>query len=277
MTYRNILVLVDQSGASRTRVAAAIDIARRFGASLTGVFLKSELIPAFFAGDAFSAVTAVESFVENRKHVIAGASAAARGQFETAVRNVGLPFNWAEINGDDDLAIIACARRFDLSILPRAMQAAGGVYTVEASRVAMANGGPVLILPELGYPVPFGRKILVAWKESRESARALRDAWPFLSMAEEVHFVTVSPDATPEFDGFQQFNLNAHGCQSAKLIVDRNDDVATGDTIALRAGMVGADMIVLGLYGHSRLQEVLLGGVSREMLGALELPLLVSH
>ena len=71
MTYRNILVSVDQFGASRLRVAAAIDLARRFNATLSGVFLQAEQIPPFIAGDAFSAVTAVEAFMDGRKRAIA--------------------------------------------------------------------------------------------------------------------------------------------------------------------------------------------------------------
>jgi nucleotide-binding universal stress UspA family protein len=277
MTYRNILVFVDKSGASRLRVQAAVEIARRFGASLTGVFLKAEQIPAFIAGDAFSAVTAVEVFMEERTKLIAETSVAARALFEDIARNAGIQFDWIETQGDDTGGIIACARRHDLSILPVRMYVAGGVSDIDVASVAMAAGGPVLILPELGYAPTFGSKILVAWKESRESARALHDAWPFLAKASEVTFLSVGREAEADFDDMQLRNLAAHGCRTAKMVADKNDERDTGDSIRLNAGMVGADMMVLGLFGHSRLQELFLGGVSRNLLHDLTLPVLVSH
>jgi nucleotide-binding universal stress UspA family protein len=277
MTYRTILVSVDAYGASRLRVAAAIDLARRFNASLSGVFLQAEQIPAFIAGDAFSAVTAVESFMEGRKTAIAEALAPARALFETAATNAGIPFNWYEINGDDVETLTACARRHDLTILPPDLPVAGLQETLHAAQIAMGAGGPVLILPEVGYAPGFGANILVAWKETREAARAVRDAWPFLAAAKDVTFLTVGPDAEPGFDSMQQFNLAAHDCGHARLVVDTNEDRDIGDAIRLRTGMVGADMLVLGLYGHSRLQELLLGGVSRGLMKDVPMPVLVSH
>ncbi|HOY79400.1 MAG TPA: universal stress protein [Hyphomonadaceae bacterium] len=277
MTYRNILVTVDPFGASRLRVAAAVNIARRFNASLTGVFLQAEAIPPFIAGDAFSAVTAVEAFMDDRKAVIAEAVVPARTLFETAAKNAGIPFTWHEINGDDSDTLAACARRHDLTILPPTIPITGFNHTLDAAQVAMAAGGPVLILPELGYTPNFGANVLVAWKETREAARAVRDAWPFLAAAGQVTFLTVGSDAEPAFDAIQQSNLNAHNCSHAKLVVDTNDGRDVSDAIRLRTGMVGADMLVLGLYGHSRLHELLLGGVSRGLMKDVPMPILVSH
>lgn len=277
MTYRNILVSVDQFGASRLRVAAAIDLARRFNAALSGVFLQAEQIPPFIAGDAFSAVTAVEAFMDGRKRAIAEALAPARELFETAANNAGVAFNWYEINGDDTETLTACARRHDLTILPPEIPVAGLPLTLHAAHIAMGAGGPVLILPEIGYQPGFGANILVGWKETREAARAVRDAWPFLAAAKSVTFLTVGADAEPGFDAMQQLNLAAHGCAEAKLVADTNDERDIGDAIRLRTGMVGADMLVLGLYGHSRLQELLLGGVSRGLMKDVPMPVLVSH
>lgn len=277
MSYRTLLVSVDPHGASRLRVAAAIDLARRFNASLSGVFLQAEQIPPYIVSDTFSAVTAVESFMEGRKTAIAEALGPARALFETAATNAGIPFNWYEINGDDAETLTACARRHDLTILPPEIPVAGLQETLRAAHVAMGSGGPVLILPELGYTPKFGANILVAWKETREAARAVRDAGPFLAAAKDVTFLTVGADAEPGFDAMQQHNLAAHDCGHARLVVDANEDRDIGDAIRLRTGMVGADMLVLGLYGHSRLQELLLGGVSRGLMKDVPMPVLVSH
>lgn len=277
MSYRNILVHIDETAASVTRAAAAADLAARFGARLTGLFLRSDFVPGFVAGDAFSAVTTVEAYVEERDQNIAVASAEAQTIFGTAAARQNLVAGWLEINGDDDQAVLAAVRRFDLTIFPHVATSSFGTHAISASHIGMGAGGPVLVLPERGFSIPFGKKVLVAWKESREAARALRDAWPFLSAADEVHFLSVSPDAPSDFDDTLRENLEAHGCRTIRMHADRNDELDIATQIQRHSGMVGADLIVMGLYGHSRMRELLLGGVSRDLLGALPLPLLVSH
>ncbi len=277
MGYRNILVLADETAASHTRAAAAAHVASRFGATLTGMFLRTDHVPGFIVGDAFTAVTTVEAYVEERDHNLAIASAEARTVFETAAARANIEPHWIEINGDDDLAVLAAVRRYDLTIFPHVATSSFGTHAISASHIGMGSGGPVLVLPERGFPIPFGKRVMVAWKESREAARALRDAWPFLSAAEEVHFLAVSRDAPSDFDELMKRNLEAHGCHVTRMNVDRHDDMDVGNVIQRHAGMVGAEMIVLGLYGHSRMRELLLGGVSRDLLGSLPLPLLISH
>jgi len=277
MSYRNILVLADETAASKTRLSAAAHVADRFGATLTGLFLRSDSVPGFVAGDAFTAVTTVEAYVEERDHNIAAASAEARTVFETIAARHNLAPHWIEINGDDDLAVLAAVRRYDLTVFPHVATSTFGTHAISASHIGMGAGGPVLVLPESGFPIPFGKRVMVAWKESREAARALRDAWPFLAAADEVHFLSVSPDAPADFDELMKHNLEAHGCRVTRMHVDRNDDVETANIIQRHSGMVGAELIVMGLYGHSRMRQLLLGGVSRDIMGALPLPLLVSH
>lgn len=277
MSYRNILVLADETAASQVRVSAAAQLAARFDATLTGVFLRSDHVPGFVVGDAFSAAATVEAYVRERDRNAALASAGARTVFEAALAGHGIAPHWIEINGDDDLAVLAAVRRYDLTVFPHVATSTFGTFAISASHVGMGAGGPVLVLPERGFTVPFGRRVMVAWKESREAARALRDAWPFLAAAEEVHFLTVSPDAPDDFDELMKRHLEVHGCRVARMHVDRNDDMETASIIQRHAGMVGAELIVMGLYGHSRMRQLLLGGVSRDILGALPLPLLVSH
>lgn len=277
MTYRNILVLMDETAVSRMRLTAAAGIAGRFGASLTGLFLRSGSVAGYVAGDSYTATAAVEAFIAEREEHLAKASHAARAAFDEEVKKHGLKAGWMEIDGDDDISVLAAVRRFDLTIFPHTATSPGGAHAITASHIGMGSGAPVLVLPERGYPIPFGRKVLVAWKESRESTRAMRDALPFLSAAEEVHFVSVARDAPADFDDSMRRYLEAHGCKQIRMHADHNSDLEVGNAILRHSGRVGADLIVLGLYGHSRMRELLLGGVSRDMLGSLVTPLLVSH
>jgi len=280
MTYRNILVQLENSVPGNARARAAASAAARFGAELTGVFLKSERVPYYVVGDGLVAPTVnVETYFREREQEIATESTKARAMLATAVGTAGgLPtYHWIDLNADDDLSLAACARRHDLSILPREMRATHGDHVISAASIGMAAGGPILVLPPLGYPELFGRRILVAWNDSREAARALRDAMPFLAQAEEIHVIIASRDGPGELDASLRRHLAIHGCREPKLFVDRDDDVPTGDIIRQRIDLVGADMVVLGLYGRSRLQEFVLGGVTKTLIDNANMPLLLSH
>jgi nucleotide-binding universal stress UspA family protein len=279
MTYRSILVHIDNTKAAETRLAAAAILANRFECALTGVFLKSDIHARYIAADAVAplAIEELLSASAERLQGIQKASSAARHMFDECARVNRFPFHWLVINGDSHDELVACAKRHDLAILPPEMKAAFGEKTIAASQVAMASGGPVLVLKHGGYPLEFGKRILVAWNDSRESARALRDAAPFLRTADRVDFLTVSPGATDKLDELMQRHLREHCCKFGKLVVDRSDTASVADTIRLQVGETGADLVVMGLYGHSRLQELALGGVSRDLIHDPPMPLLVSH
>lgn len=279
MAYRNILVHVDNSKAAKTRVEAAAALASRFGSALTGVYLKSELYPKYLVADAIApiAADALENAIAERAAEVTKADAAARSMFNETVRDASIPFYWLDINGDSETQLVHCARRHDLVILPPEMKPAFGDRLITAGQIGMASGGPILVLKHGGFPMDFGKKILVAWNDSRESARALRDALPFLSGAEEVHFLTVRREADSELDELMQRHLHNNGCKYGKLIIDNSVNTPAADVIRLHVGETGADMVVLGLYGHSRLQEMVLGGVSRDLLTSPPMPMLFSH
>ncbi len=278
MRYRSILVQVDNAYGARARVQAAARLAVEHGASLTGVFLKSEAAPAYLISEGLmTSAEAVDVFFKEREAEAAKANDEARLLFEQALSVGGIEASWHTLNGVDQEHIVNYARRHDLAILPRNMQVAPTDEVISVDKVAIASGGPVLILPEAGYPATFGQRILVAWKDSRESARALRDAWPFLAAAKEVHFVTAVQDGARHLDDVMQRHLREHGCNTSRLIIDRDTDVPTGEVIRRHIDLLGADMVVMGLFGRSRIQEFVLGGVSRDMLGHLTMPVLTSH
>jgi nucleotide-binding universal stress UspA family protein len=279
MSYRNILVQVDTKSGSKARVETAVATAARFKSSLTGLFLKSATIPSHVIGSGATALPAeaVQRIGDERAQKSAEKALAAKALFDKAAANLEGAADWMEFDGDKDDDIIACSRQYDLNIFPRVAAVEHSSNTIEAEQIGMGSGGPVLVLPAGGYSPNLGRKILFAWNGSRESARALRDAWPFLREADEVHFVVVSQTAKKTLSDGMKRNLAAHNVKSVKLIVDRDDDGTTGEIIRRHVDLIGADMMVLGLYGHARVTEFVLGGVSRDILTALPTPLLISH
>ena len=278
MRYRSILVQVDNAYGAKARVQAAVRLAVEQDAALTGVFLKSEASPAYLVAEGIvTSAEAVDSFFREREALAAQEHDEARAIFEHALADAGLEAHWQVLDGITHEQITNSCRLHDLALLPRRMKVAPAAGDLAVEKVAMESGGPVLILPESGYPATFGRKILVAWKDSRESARALRDAWPFLTAAEEVHIVTAVRDGERGADDDMARYLREHGCKASRLLIDRDTDIPTGDIIRRHVDLLGADMVVMGFYGHSRLREFILGGVSREILTELSMPVLVSH
>ena len=278
MAYRSVLVLVDSQRGSQARIDAAVRIAASNNALLTGVWLKSEHPPGFANEEGLIApVLAGDAMLDESRQKIVTAENKIRQTFEAAAAKAQLRTSWVALDGERADELIAYARRYDLAILPRRTTPAFGDNVVTAEQVGMASGGPMLVLPESGFPPTFGRKILVAWKESREAARVLRDAWPFLRAAEEVHFLTALQDGEREMDALLQQQLELHGCPVASFRTDRDTGIPTSDIIRRHIDMVGADMAVLGLFGRSRFAEFVLGGVSRGLLGSSHTPLLFSH
>ncbi|MDP3491894.1 MAG: universal stress protein [Hyphomonadaceae bacterium] len=276
--YRSILVHVDSSAAGRTRVAAAAELATRFSCTLTGAFLSSSRLPRYLVGDVLTPIPqdVQDGYVQERQTAIAAASKAAKEVFASVIPH-DVRTHWLDIDGYNDDRLIACAKRHDLVILPPEITPAFTNHVIPAARVGMASGGPVLVLKHGGFPIPLGRKVLIAWNESREAVRAVRDAWPLLETASEIHLLQVGPAATRAIDALMQRQLADHECPPATLHVDDGGDTAVEDIIRLHVGRTGADLVVLGLYGHSRLRELVMGGVSRSLLSDPPMPLIMSH
>lgn len=278
MTYQDILVHVDERPSSRARAVAAATLAARLNARLTGAFLKSEFLRDAMVAEslAYMPPDALQALLEQEEAARLQASEGARGVFEAEAARAGVTSDWLVVDGGRDQEFIACARRFDLTVFPPVAKVSLAVNEISAAAVALASGGPVLVIPEVGTPPALPERVLVAWKGSRESARALRDAWPLLRQAKEVHVLIVSPHGEGGADGLLQRHLEAHGVK-ANLIVDRSHDASAGQIIRDQVADLKADLVVMGVYGRPRLQELLLGGVSHNLLADPPCALLLSH
>ncbi|MFA7263067.1 MAG: universal stress protein [Caulobacter sp.] len=278
MGYRDILVQVDETRASRPRAVAAAALAARSQAQLTGVFLRSQFMRTYMGAEVitYMAPETIEAILKDHADAVARAAEAARELFESAAADAGVQSDWLEVEGDDDFGIIACARRFDLTVLPPVALTSMGVLRIHAADIGMAAGGPILVVPEAGLAATPARRILVAWKGARESARALNDAWPLLAEAEDVHVLIVSKEAEAGPEGLLQRHFERHGCK-ANIVVDRSDDASAADILRRQVKALDADLLVMGLYGRPRLSEWVLGGVSRDLLAAPPAGLFLSH
>jgi nucleotide-binding universal stress UspA family protein len=135
-------------------------------------------------------------------------------------------------------------------------------------------------MPFIGAKPP-GKIVLLCWNASREAARAAADALPFLKAAQKVIVLVVNPTVSAEGHGAEPGAdaaawLARHG---VKVIVQRDvaPDADVGGVILSRAADHDADLIVMGIYGHSRMREMVLGGASRTLLASMTVPVFMSH
>ena len=278
MSYRDILVHLDETAASVLRARTAAEIASRTKAHLTGVFLMSEFLRQFMVADWLSALSpeAADQIVRDHREAVRKASEQGRTALEAAAAEAGVESDWITINGDDSVLLVVVARRADLTVFPKSAHACLGEHVISAADLGLACGGPILVLPVDDYAPPVGKRVLVAWNGSREAARALRDAWPLIAAADERHILIVSPNDAGTPDAQLESLFKRHGCE-VNLILDSSRDESAAEVLDRQIAELDIDLLVMGLYGHPRLQEAVLGGVSRHMLSELRVPLFISH
>jgi nucleotide-binding universal stress UspA family protein len=145
----------------------------------------------------------------------------------------------------------------------------------------MEAGRPVLIVPNAGVHSRVGERALVAWNGRREAARAVFDALPILRGASDVKVVWVNPQSEreraediPAADICTALARHGVKCEATEQVAPRG---GVGETLLARAREMGADLLVMGCYGHARLREFVFGGASRHVLGHMPIPVLMSH
>jgi nucleotide-binding universal stress UspA family protein len=279
MTFKDILIHVDadKTMAARTRVAVAL--ARSHDAHLTGVcFAADPVIPATLFG------MVPPSLLETQHEAAVERANAAAAAFRSAVTKAGLPGDCRVVEClEGDLAYLLGlhARHADLVVLgqPDPEGAVAGGPGLPAT-VALDCGRPVIMVPFIGTAATIGERVMVAWDGGREAARAVNDALPILERAKSVTVLSVNP--TSDGDGRREpgadiaLHLARHG---VKVEAQRRitTEISAGDAILNEITDKGSDLLVMGAYGHSRLRELVLGGVTRQILASMTVPVLMSH
>lgn len=274
MSCKDILVVVDPSEAGNNAVRCAAGLAAEHEAHLTGLYLGYNPITGF----AEAQVPA--DLLQQHQDNLARAEGKAREDFEKICRAAGVGWEWRSAWEAQTSALALGARYVDVVAMSgAASNTADLVAHRYADGVVIAAGRPVLLFPE-AYTWDKGfRTIMVAWDGSREATRALHDALPLLTRATEVIVmeVTGKGDAQardPASDIAR--HLARHGVATETTHAVKGD-LAVGDELLDASADRGADLIVAGAYGHSRLREYALGGVTRHLMMHLSIPMLFSH
>lgn len=279
MSYRSIFLHLDDSEAWEHTLDVAARVAKDFDAELAGTYLvpRGEITP-------FTSAMLPDVVVQGRLAESGYAQSQAEAQFRaTAAQHALAAAPFAAPAGDAVEQAVLHARHADLAIVRQARAGtADADFTSDLAHAVLLNSGrPVLFVPHSGRFPTVGTTVLVAWKESREAARAIADALPFLRRAQKVIVVSVAaPDAddvagTLSARGVAHF-LSRHGVAAATRR-EVAEDIDAANLILSRAADFGADLIVMGGYGRPRLAERVLGGATRVMLDAMTVPVLMSH
>ncbi|WP_374470013.1 universal stress protein [Phenylobacterium sp.] len=272
----SLLVHAEPGAAATLRVRSAAELARRSGARLIG--LGAAALEPPLACDPYTGQLVAELVTQ-----MAGALESEITAAEAAFRRdaaAAPEVEWRCGQAMPNAALACEARAADLVVMSAAEgRQASGYHAADPAQVALTAGRPVLVVPEAGAPLE-ARRVVIAWKETREARRAVADALPFLAAAEEVLVLGVCEAAAATAVLAQARDvadaLSRRGIAArASVATGQETDVAR--TLDAQAAALGADLIVAGAYGHGRAAEWVFGGVTRDLLKAPARYLLLSH
>lgn len=278
MGYKTILTVITSED-QQVQLDAAIDVTRREDAHLEVFCLGVDHSQAgyYYAG------ASAYVFQETIDRAMASAQ-----ELETKVRDrlAAEDIRWsvdsavAQVGGLTTL-IGMRARYSDLVVLTRPYGETAPADAVAVTEAALFEGSaPVLIVPDTGLPADFGQTVMIAWNQSEEAMTAVRRARPMLAAANKVEITVVdpSPDGPEGADpgaALAQM-LDRHGIRVDVAVLARTQTLIS-DIIDRRAEEIGANLIVMGAYGHSRFREAILGGATRNMLAKSRIPVLMAR
>jgi nucleotide-binding universal stress UspA family protein len=272
-------VLVNLTGGQRQDFAAdfAISMAKVFDAHVVGVgFIYEPVIPGSVLGGIPTDLIEVQR-EENTKN-----AKAALARFEALAKQAELSFEPrildASIGGAADL-FGRIARRFDLAVVGQARREYGASEELLIEGALFGSGRPVVVVPYVQKQGLTLERVMICWDGSRPAARAIADSIPFLTRAKNVEIVVVTGerDKSGEITGA---NMSRHLARHGVTVEIKRlaaDTIGVQAAILAHAAETGADFMVLGGFGHSRLREFILGGVTRSILASMPVPVLMSH
>lgn len=280
MSFKTILVNLNDEARVPVVIAAAALLARKSDAHLIGLYV---LPPLLLPGNAVMPMS--EEFTEEQIAEHRAQMERIKAIFEEQTRGEPFVAEW-RARGNvmvtyEPVAdgVIKEAHAAEIVI---ASQAIGAPLLSDIpERVALESGRPVLVIPSAWQPGAYGNDVAVAWNDSREAARATFDALPFLKAARKVRLMTVGERMRNDK---RDNTLPAAEVAATLARHGFNVEVETiagggraGEAILSRVAADGADLLVMGAYGHSRMREFVLGGATRDVLRNMTVPVLMSH
>ena len=276
---KKLLVHIPSERVARPVIDGAVSLAVSYGAHLHAISVGYESMSVGLPVEAGGA--AVAAIFELEQERALKRANAALAIFEAEARNAGIAYDFqvlATIPAEAAASISAAARLHDLAIVLQPEPERQTFDDVMPQEILFESGAPVLFIPYTHKGPLQAKRIGIAWDGSRLAARALRDAAPFLTRAQTVTIISINEKQTPDEASARAVAayLARYGAtvRIEQMDADRADIQPSILSIAADDSL---DLIVMGGYGHSRLQERILGGVTRGMIQSMTVPTLMSH
>ena len=276
--FRNLLVHIPTERSARPAVDGSISLAMACNAHLDAIAIGYESANIPFVAEGGAAVVSIYELDHERAEERA---ASALGVFETEAKLAGISHSGRAVvcvPAEASSMLVASARLHDLTIVSQPEPDCATYDNHLPQDVLFGSGGPVLFLPYTFHGAFTAKRIGICWDGSRLAARALRDAMPLLGEADALKIIAIDAGAEPIAP--EPAKLVAHLTRiglPADIISLPADRSEIQPSILSLAADESLDLLVMGGYGHSQLQELIIGGVTREMLRAMTVPTLMSH
>lgn len=296
-SLRDIVVVLDDTARSKVWLAIAVHLAQQHDAHLTGISALDLVTPPkgisqprhpIDMDSLYPSQPVVENAMRSRDYPDAITQVAERAEqieaaFREQLRGSRVRGDWRMANEKSSEAFASQTRYTDLVILgqidPNHPPPPAGRHLVEET--LMTAGRPILIIPYAGHFNTIGSKVLIGWNNSREAARAVYDAIPLLAKATSVTILEAYPAGRiPGAHDITSTGITrylAHHEIDARTERTAMTSISADDALLSYAADISADLLVVGGYGHSRLRELILGGVTRGLLQHMTVPVLMSH
>ena len=279
MKYKNILVHLDNSNGCRNRLEAAFALARDFDGELTGLFV----VPNYIVPSYVEAQISVDLINDVTERALERAQETAKG-YQQLAEEAGVTLQTHVLEGQLIPVLREHSKYADLLLLGQDDPADPDNASYGLADALLFEGAcPCMVVPHSGKPAAPGKRVLLTWNASRESAHALREAMPLLKRAEALVVLSSEPDTGnndlanghPHAQALSRL-LESHGIEAVSSGIS-DPDLDVSDAIIDQATDMNADLIIMGAYGHARLREIILGGVTRDLLKHAPVCLFLAH
>ncbi|MCG8695704.1 MAG: universal stress protein [Minwuiales bacterium] len=274
MSITSILLHLTQDPRNDARTETALNLAASHNARLIALYtIMPPQLPAYVMG------YVPPELLERYSKEAADAANEAKSVFQPKADAAGVAFEWRQAEGMPHDIVSFHAHYADMVVVGQTAPDKERVAGTEGlpDELVLSAGRPILVTPYIGDYSKVGKSVLVAWNGTREAARAVHDALPFLQQASEVTIFGVDMPSAQHIPGADiATHLARHGIKP-RVEYTVAPDIPIGDALLDAVSDYGCDMLVMGAYGHSRIREIALGGATRHILQHMTVPVLMSH
>jgi len=282
MALRDLIVHLDQAESARERLRLAANLAHRHGCRLTAIYVREpNEAQSYLQRTAELARASCKEYGRVREHVrlcVDNGATRLRSELEALQREQGIEVHWRSVDGIASRVIPQYARFADLCIVPHRAHSADKL----SEKLLFLTGRPVVFVPPDARTEVLGSNVVVAWNSSRAAARSLADALPILERARRVTVVAINP--TTFVNQYESLpperiieHLRRHNASVEGIWLNDIPTPSTGDALQMETQKLGADLLVAGAFGHPKLWEDVMGGVTRDLLSRMRVPTLMSY